>query len=45
MGNRLIFRYHLDRANPDLGPLREPLLREGLPTRPTVGNRWGDAEG
>ncbi len=45
MDNWLIFQYHLTRAQAEAGVLREPLLREGLPTPPVVGQRWGDAEG
>jgi hypothetical protein len=45
MDNRLIFLYHLNRAQAESGLLREPLLREGLPTHPVVGQRWGDAGG
>jgi hypothetical protein len=45
MENRLIFLYHLIRAQAESGVLREPLLREGLPTPPVVGQRRGDAEG
>jgi hypothetical protein len=45
MEDRLIFRYHLNRANPEPRLLREPLRLEGLPTRLVVGKRRGDAEG
>jgi hypothetical protein len=45
MEDRLIFRYHLNRANPQPELLREPLRPEGLPTRSAVGKRRGDAEG
>jgi hypothetical protein len=45
MEDRLIFRYHLNRANPESKLLREPLRLEGLPTRLVVGKRRGDAEG
>ena len=45
MDNRLIFLYHLDRAKAESELLREPLLREGLPTRSVVGQRRGDAGG
>ena len=45
MDDRLIFLYHLDRAQPESRSLREPLLREGLPTHLVLGQRWGDAGG
>ena len=47
MEDRLIFRYHLDRANPQIEFAKEtPLLvGEGLPTRSAVGKRRGDAGG
>jgi hypothetical protein len=45
MEDRLIFRYHLNRANAEPELLRKPLHPEGLPTRSAVGKRWGDAEG
>ena len=43
MDNRLIFLYHLNRANPESELLREPL--RGLPTHSVLGERWGDAGG
>jgi hypothetical protein len=45
MDNRLIFLYHLIRAKAESEVLREPLLREGLPTPSVVGQRRGDAGG
>jgi len=45
MDNRLIFLYHLTRAQAESEVLRKPFLREGLPTLSVVGQRWGDAEG
>ena len=41
MDDRLIFLYHLDRAQAGSEALREPL--RGLPTNLVVGQRWGDA--
>ena len=45
MEDRLIFRYHLNRAKAESELLRKPLRPEGLPTRLVVGQRWGDAGG
>jgi len=45
MEDRLIFRYHLDRANPEPELLRKPPTLGGLPTRSAVGKRRGDAGG
>jgi hypothetical protein len=43
MDDWLRFQYHRVRARADPGLLREAL--RGLPTRPALGQRWGDAEG
>ncbi len=45
MEDRLIFRYHLNRAKAETESLREALRPEGLPTRSAVGQRRGDAGG
>jgi hypothetical protein len=43
MDDWLIFQYHHVRATAEPGLLREAL--RGLPTRPALGQQWGDAEG
>jgi hypothetical protein len=45
MEDRLIFRYHLNRVNPEPELLREAPRPGGLPTRSVLGNRRGDAGG
>jgi hypothetical protein len=45
MEDRLIFRYHLDRANPEPELLREAPRPGSRPTRSVVGKRRGDAGG
>ncbi len=45
MDDRLIFRYHLIRAQAGSGVLREPLLREGLPTDPVTASDGGTQKG
>ncbi len=45
MEDRLIFRYHLDRANPEPGLLRKAPRLGGLPTHLVLGQRRGDAGG
>ncbi len=45
MEDRLIFRYHLNRANPEPEPLRKAPRLGGLPTRSVLGKRRGDAGG
>ena len=45
MDNRLIFRYHLTRDQAGSGVLREPLLREGLPTDPVTASEGGTQKG
>ncbi len=45
MEDRLIFRYHLIRANPESELLRKPSILEGLPAHSVVGKRRGDAGG
>jgi hypothetical protein len=43
MDDWLIFQYHRVRATAEPGLLRKAL--RGLPNRPVLGQRWGDAEG
>jgi hypothetical protein len=45
MEDRLIFRYHLDRVNPEPELLSEAPRTGSRANRSVVGNRWGDAGG
>ena len=45
MDDWLIFQYHFIRAQAESGLLREPLLREGLPTHLEEASDGGTQEG